>query len=176
VPNFAPVITSTPTAVALLGRAYGFQMTAADAPGSVLAWSLLAGPGGMAISPAGFITWVPTVATAATVTVRVTDQGGLFATATFTIVARRSEVLKITRAEYSRARATWAITGTDNLPGNLITLRAGTATGPVIAVVPVLANGTFSFTGPGLVSRGTATRVTAVSQTGVSQTVSLSLR
>jgi len=100
----------------------------------------------------------------------------MFARLTYTIVARQQEVLKLTRAEYSRARATWAITGTDNLPGNLITLRAGTATGPVIATVPVLANGTFSFVGVGLVSRGTATRVSAVSQTGVSVTVSLNLR
>jgi len=176
VPNVAPVITSTPTAVALLGRTYAFQMTAADAPGSALTWSLDAAPAGMAISPAGFITWLPTVAVAATVTVRVTDQGGLFATRTFSIVARRSEVLKVTRAEYSRARATWAITGTDNLPGNTITLRAGGTAGPVIAAVPVLANGTFSFVGAGLVPRGTATKVTAVSTTGVSVTVSLGLR
>jgi len=175
-PNTAPVITSTPTTVALLNRIYSFQMTATDSPGSILRFSLDVAPAGMTITAGGFISWLPTVATAAAVTVRVTDQGGLFATRSFTIVARQQELLKVTRADYFRALARWAITGTDNLPGNLITLRAGTATGPIITTVPVLANGTFSFVGAGLTLRGTATKVTAVSQTGVSVTVSLGLR
>ncbi len=174
--NTAPAFTSIPPGTALINRDYRFQLTAVDAPGSILTFSLVSGPAGMTVSAGGLIAWRPATATLVNVSVRVRDQGGLFSTLTFTIQATQAEVLKITRASYSVARAIWAITGTDNLPGSLITLHAGDATGPVIAAVPVLADNTWSFSGAGLVSRGTATKVTAISSTGVGSTASLGVR
>jgi choice-of-anchor C domain-containing protein len=87
--NRAPTITSTAPTIATAGAAYTYPVTATDPDaGDVLTWSLTAAPTGMTIDPAtGLIAWTPAVGQvgANTVSVRVQDQGGLFATEGFTV-------------------------------------------------------------------------------------------
>ncbi|WAK04123.1 putative Ig domain-containing protein [Methylobacter sp. YRD-M1] len=86
VANTAPVITSTPVTTATLGLTYSYKVTAIDAPGDTLIFSLVSGPAGMSINPStGQITWRVLQRGSQSVSVRVTDQGGLSATQNFTI-------------------------------------------------------------------------------------------
>jgi hypothetical protein len=86
VANTAPVITSTPVTTASLGLTYSYKVTATDAPGDTLTFSLISGPAGMSINPStGQITWRVLQRGSQSVSVRVTDQGGLSATQNFTI-------------------------------------------------------------------------------------------
>jgi YD repeat-containing protein len=87
--NRAPTITSTAPTIATAGAAYTYPVTATDPDaGDVLTWSLTTAPTGMTIDSAtGLIAWTPAVGQvgANNVTVRVQDQGGLFATEGFTV-------------------------------------------------------------------------------------------
>ncbi|TKB70403.1 MAG: hypothetical protein E8D45_13255, partial [Nitrospira sp.] len=87
--NVAPVITSTAVLTGTVGVAYSYPVTATDANGDTITYSLVAGfPTGMTISPTtGLISWTPTAAQvgANAVTVRATDPGGLFAAQPFTV-------------------------------------------------------------------------------------------
>jgi hypothetical protein len=86
VTNTAPVIISTPVTTATLGQTYSYRVTATDAPGDTLTFSLVSGPAGMSINPStGQITWRVLRRGSQSVSVRVTDQGGLSATQNFTI-------------------------------------------------------------------------------------------
>jgi len=86
VANTAPVITSTPVTTATLGQTYSYRVTATDASGDTLTFSLVAGPAGMSINPStGQITWRVLQRGSQSVSVRVTDQGGLSATQNFKI-------------------------------------------------------------------------------------------
>ncbi|WAK00232.1 putative Ig domain-containing protein [Methylobacter sp. YRD-M1] len=86
VANTAPVITSTPVTTAALGLTYSYRVTATDAPGDTLTFSLVSGPAGMSINPStGQITWLVLQRDPQSISVRVTDQGGLSATQNFTI-------------------------------------------------------------------------------------------
>ncbi|MCB0059733.1 MAG: putative Ig domain-containing protein, partial [Caldilineaceae bacterium] len=84
-----PVILSSPVLDANADQPYAYQVTAADAnAGDTLNYSLPAAPAGMTIDPGtGLVAWTPTGAQVGSqsVTVRVTDQGGLFAEQSFTI-------------------------------------------------------------------------------------------
>lgn len=74
--NQDPVIDSTPPLVASVGDSYRYGVTATDADGDALGFSLGQAPAGMLIdSLTGQITWVPTVAQLGSqaVTVRVID-------------------------------------------------------------------------------------------------------
>jgi hypothetical protein len=89
VTNVAPQITSAPITTARVGTPYGYQVTATDANGGTLAYSLTRAPSGMTINSAtGQIAWTPTAAQIGNrgVTARVTDPGGLFASQAFTVV------------------------------------------------------------------------------------------
>ncbi len=87
--NQAPAITSTiPPTTATVGVAYSYQVVATDPnAGTTLTYSLTTAPAGMTISATGLISWTPTAAQVGpqAVTVRVQDQGGLFATQSFTV-------------------------------------------------------------------------------------------
>jgi len=88
-PNVAPLITSTPVTVAVVGTAYAYDVNAGDGNGDPLTYSLTQAPAGMSIHAAsGLIGWTPGGAQAGShaVTVRVADPGGLAATQSFTIV------------------------------------------------------------------------------------------
>jgi RHS repeat-associated protein len=61
-PNTVPVITSTPTGPAVAGFPWRYQVTAQDADGDPITFSL-SGPAGMTIDPAtGLVSWTPTAA------------------------------------------------------------------------------------------------------------------
>ncbi|QVW34012.1 putative Ig domain-containing protein [Geobacter sulfurreducens] len=86
--NRAPGITSTAVTSVSEGAAYGYAVSASDPDGDALTYSLTASPPGMTISPAGLISWNPgyTDAGSYTVTVKVSDPAGLFATQTYTLL------------------------------------------------------------------------------------------
>lgn len=84
----APDITSTPPTTATEGSLYQYAVTASDADGDALGYSLDVAPAGMSIDDlSGVIDWTPdgTHVGSQAVTTRVTDPGGLFATQSFTI-------------------------------------------------------------------------------------------
>jgi lysophospholipase L1-like esterase len=86
--NVAPRITSTPVTAASVGAAYSYRVTATDANGDTLTYSLTQSPAGMTISPTtGQIAWTPTSAQTGSqaVTARVADPGGLAATQSFSV-------------------------------------------------------------------------------------------
>jgi bacillopeptidase F len=86
--NSPPEITSTPPTAATEGSLYHYPVSASDADGDALAYSLETAPAGMSIDAAsGLIAWTPDGSQVGThaVTVRATDPGGLFATQSFTV-------------------------------------------------------------------------------------------
>ena len=87
--NRPPVITTTPPTAGTVGQLYGYDVDAIDPDaGNTLTFSLTTAPTGMTInSSSGQIQWTPAAGQvgANNVTVRVQDQGGLFATQSFTV-------------------------------------------------------------------------------------------
>ena len=87
--NDAPSITSSPVTAATTSQPYSYDVDASDPDvGDTLSYSLDLFPTGMSIDgTTGIISWTPTVLQSGShnVTVRVTDQGGLFATQAFTL-------------------------------------------------------------------------------------------
>ncbi|HEV8298910.1 MAG TPA: putative Ig domain-containing protein, partial [Acidimicrobiales bacterium] len=57
--NRAPVITSTPAAVAHRLQQYQYQIVASDPDGDALLYRLVQAPSGMQLSPTGLVTWTP---------------------------------------------------------------------------------------------------------------------
>jgi bacillopeptidase F len=86
----APSITSTAISTATQGQPYSYDVDASDPDaGDVLSYSLDVFPAGMTIDGAsGLISWTPAAAGASSVSVRVTDAGGLFATQSFIVTAQ----------------------------------------------------------------------------------------
>jgi hypothetical protein len=86
--NQTPTITSTaPTSIAL-GQKYLYQVTAGDADGDVLTYSLTTAPSGMTVnSTTGLISWTPTASQfgSNTATVQVSDGRNGAASQTFTV-------------------------------------------------------------------------------------------
>ena len=108
--NFSPVITSTPISMAIAGKLYSYDVEATDPeplvyvsniddgtvsvctlaglPPDAMTYSLDEAPVGMMIDPAtGLIRWTPTNTQAGSnaITMRVEDEGGMFATQSFTV-------------------------------------------------------------------------------------------
>jgi len=84
----APAITSTPVTTATQGQPYRYSVTAADADGDALTFSLGAAPAGMSIdAETGLVSWIPNNGQvgANRVTVKAADPGGLYATQSFTV-------------------------------------------------------------------------------------------
>jgi hypothetical protein len=77
--NQAPMLNPLSDLTAHPGRAATFQATAGDPDGDPLTFSLVNPPPGASISPSGQFSWTPTWSQlgAQTITVRVTDPGGL---------------------------------------------------------------------------------------------------
>ena len=83
-----PAITSTPPTDAAVGQTYLYAVTAADADGDPLVYSLDAAPAGMTIDPVtGDISWTPAAGQLGpqAVIVRVSDGAGGFATQAFAV-------------------------------------------------------------------------------------------
>ena len=71
-PNKAPVITSSPSATAVLGQEYKYTITATDNEGDALEYRLLNGPAGMVIN-SNVVTWTTANVTNVNATISVTD-------------------------------------------------------------------------------------------------------
>ena len=83
--NQAPVITSDPVTLVLIGKSYAYQVEAMDTKGDILTYSLTTKPSGMTInSSSGIITWTPTMAGTYNVSIVVSD-GELFDSQSFTL-------------------------------------------------------------------------------------------
>jgi RHS repeat-associated protein len=88
VPNQNPEITSLPLLQGFVNEAYYYQIAAQDLDGDILSYSLTSGPTGMTVSHmTGVVHWVPAADQIGgqTVTVRVDDGKGGYATQSFTI-------------------------------------------------------------------------------------------
>ena len=87
--NEPPAITSAAVTDAVQEQLYSYDVAATDPnAGDILTFSLDAAPAGMSIDPAsGLIQWTPAIAQLGdhNVTVRVTDDGGLFDTQSFMV-------------------------------------------------------------------------------------------
>ncbi len=86
--NTAPVVISTPPALAVVGSVYAYNLVARDADGGPIRWSLVSGPQGMALdADHGAIRWQPADDQTGPVTVTVRATDALLATGdqTFTI-------------------------------------------------------------------------------------------
>lgn len=84
----APAFTSAPVLTASEGTPYSYQLTATDADGDALSYSLTTAPTGMAVNAAnGLISWTPAANQTGNqaVTAKVTDATGLSATQAFTV-------------------------------------------------------------------------------------------
>ncbi|TSA00244.1 MAG: hypothetical protein D4R81_08045, partial [Nitrospiraceae bacterium] len=94
----APVINSTPILAAMVGAAYSYGVTATDANGDTLTYSLATAPAGMSINAAtGLIAWVPAAGQmgANEVTVRVADPKLLTATQSFSLTVGLTAVAPV---------------------------------------------------------------------------------
>ncbi|MEI8014177.1 MAG: putative Ig domain-containing protein [Nitrospira sp.] len=94
----APVINSTPILAAKVGEGYSYGVTATDANGDTLTYSLAMAPAGMSINAAtGLIAWVPAAGHmgANEVTVRVADPKLLTATQSFSITVGLTAVAPV---------------------------------------------------------------------------------
>ncbi len=85
--NHNPQITSQPTTLTIVGQAYSYQVTATDADGNTLTYSLPTAPSGMTINAStGLIQWPqPTLGGPFNVTVLVSDGNGGTASQQFTL-------------------------------------------------------------------------------------------
>jgi YD repeat-containing protein len=94
--NHPPTITSTAITAGAVGTAYTYPVTASDPdPGDTLTFSLTTAPAGMSINAAsGLIQWTPNAGQIGShaVTIRVQDQGGLFAPQSFLVVVAATPV------------------------------------------------------------------------------------
>ncbi|MEM7166092.1 MAG: malectin domain-containing carbohydrate-binding protein [Planctomycetota bacterium] len=84
----APYFTTTPPAAASVGLLYFYDVDATDPQGTVVSYSLLAGPAGAGVDPtSGVLTWFPSGGDVAdvTFTVRAIDGGGEFTDQDFTV-------------------------------------------------------------------------------------------
>jgi bacillopeptidase F len=150
-----PSITSTPPTTATEGSLYSYSVTATDADGDALGFSLDVAPAGMTIDAStGVIAWTPGSTQAGThdATVRVTDAVGLSATQSFSVtVANLNQAPVASGNAYSMtAGATLSVAapgvlGNDSdADGDGLTavLADGTASGSLA----LNADGSFSYT------------------------------
>lgn len=85
-PNTAPVITSSPTTVAVIGSNWPYQVSASDTENDALIYTLTTAPAGMQINGiSGLITWSPTVIADYLVALLVSDGRGGEAVQSFTL-------------------------------------------------------------------------------------------
>ncbi len=149
--NTAPVITSTPPSSVLSGQLFTYQVTATDAPGDLLLFSLVAAPTGMGIDSAnGLISWTPQGALSGVpVIAKVADQLGASRQQAFTIdvlqggPGSQGDTLSIRIARYNSRTGLWAANGRSSAVGNTITLHLGALDGPVVGEAVVARNGTW---------------------------------
>ncbi|MDP3400382.1 MAG: Ig-like domain-containing protein, partial [Brevundimonas sp.] len=156
-----PAITSTPALAATQGLSYAYKVTATDAEGGPLAFTLDQAPAGMTIkSTSAYVAWIgwrPTNAQVGTqsVTVRATDPAGKFTVQSWNInVANVNDAPLVANDAYTMIRG-----GTLNVPaaGVLVndrdpdigdTLTATNYAVPSTGTLVGNADGSFSYTPP----------------------------
>ena len=165
-PNHAPRITSTPPAGATEGTEYAYALTADDQDGDPVAFTLLQGPQGMALSGAR-LTWTPSALQAGghDVSVQADDGRGGLDTQTF-----RVQVIALVR-----------LTGIDVLPGTLrfsapggsrpLTVTGRRSDGSTIDLTPGAAGTTYESSHPFVARVSTDGVVTAVADGEATVTV-----
>lgn len=156
----APSITSPPPTTATEGSLYHYPVTASDADGDALSYSLDVAPAGMSIDAlSGLISWMPGSEQTGpqAVTARATDPGGLFDTQSFTIaVAGLNDPPLAQNDAYTMIRrgtltvAAPGLLGNDSDPdaGDTLSVVSFGALTPSGGTLLRNADGSFSFTPP----------------------------
>jgi len=156
----APSITSTPPTTATEGSLYNYTVTASDADGDALTYTLDVAPAGMSLNASnGLIAWTPSSVQVGlqAVTARATDSGGLFATQSFTITVAGLNVSPITQNDPYRMIQRGTLTlpepgmlANDRDPnaGDTLTAVNFGALTPAGGTLVRNANGSFSFMPP----------------------------
>ena len=157
----SPAITSTPTLTATQGLSYAYKVTASDADGGPLSFTLDKAPAGMTINTtSGFVAWIgwrPTNAQVGTndVTVRVTDPVGLSTTQSWSItVANVNDAPVASNDAYTMIKggtlnmAAPGVLANDSDPDAGDTLTATAYSVPSIGTLTGNADGSFIFTPP----------------------------
>jgi hypothetical protein len=150
----APKITSTPATTATVGTPYSYVVTATDASGSAITYSLDVSPPGMTLEPASGAThWTPLAAQlgANAVTVRATNAIGAWAQQSFTIVVSRPNTAPVAANDSYAVLQGTALTVA--APGILANdsdaehdpLSAALVAGPTHGTLALAANGSFTF-------------------------------
>lgn len=146
--NVAPLLAVIANQTVASGTPFSVLAVGTDSPGDTLVFSLTTFPAGMTINPTtGLISWAPGGANVGVnnVTVRVTDQGALFAERSFTVTVT-ADVVRITLAQYRTSTLRLRIDGTTSLPGATITVYGtGNLTGTPLGTVVADAAGAWSF-------------------------------
>ena len=128
--NEPPAFISTPVTTAVVGQLYTYDVAAIDPnPGDTLAFSLDLAPSGMSIDgTTGLIQWTPDSLGDHDVTIRVTDDEGLFDTQAFAITVTEplpNEPPTITSDPVTTATEhqlyTYDVTAFDPNPGDVLT-------------------------------------------------------
>jgi len=104
--NKAPVIVSTPTYRATVGRVYSYAVKATDPEGDALTFALASAPKGMTIdATTGAISWTPTSRNVGStvVSITATDAFGNVATQTYALVVRENQAPVITSTPNANA-------------------------------------------------------------------------
>ncbi|MBI5889603.1 MAG: S8 family serine peptidase [Nitrosomonadales bacterium] len=156
-----PTITSTPVLAATQGLSYAYKVTASDAEGGPLAFTLDQAPTGMTIKTTSpFIAWIgwrPTNAQVGTqaVTVRATDPAGKFATQSWNInVANVNDAPLVSNDAYVMIKggtlnvAAPGVLANDSDPDIGDTLTATNFNPPSAGTVAGNADGSFRYTPP----------------------------
>ncbi len=84
--NTAPEITTTSLSSATVNTAYSATVSATDAEGDALTYSLVDGPSWLSINSSGRLSGTPTTSGTSTVEVKVTDAGGLSDSASYSLL------------------------------------------------------------------------------------------
>ena len=152
--NSAPILPaqSLRTIAALTTLSVTNAATDADLPNELLTYGLLSAPTNAAISPSGVITWTPTGAQGPSTnifTTLVTDNGGLSATNSFTVIVTKVYVAPIAVNDaYTVSNATLTVAApgvlVNDLPTNILT--AVLVAGPTHGVLNLSTNGGFTYT------------------------------
>jgi hypothetical protein len=147
--NVAPVLAPIAGQTVAAGDSLSVLASASDSPGDTLTFALTTAPAGMTINPAtGLIAWTPTTAQVGAnqlVTVRVTDQGNLSTTASFTVSVTAGAV-RVTLAQFRNATSRWTITGASSVPGATITIfNSANLTGAALGTARANAAGAWTF-------------------------------
>jgi bacillopeptidase F len=154
-----PAITSDPALTALQGKSYAYKVTASDADGGPLSFTLDRAPAGMSIkTTSNFIAWIawwPNSAQVGTheVTVRATDPAGLYTTQTYNVsVANANDAPVVANDAYTMIKggtlnvAAPGVLANDSDPDAGDTLTATNYGTPKVGTLAGNADGSFSYT------------------------------